>query len=174
MASLVFLPEYYALANRNLCLEKSTVAGLPCITRLLTGRVATIQTLLFARTLPVVFFHCLFIELEITIVRALTLQFGKSDEHLYRNCQKFLTLNELYKSKQSTAAWKNWCGCLKRDLPLTKYLLHKAAVTSTANLLISVELHMVTRVRTMERLYEKTVPFFCHAEERIERNSLTW
>ena len=99
------------------------VAGLPCITRLLTGRVATFQTLLFARTLPVVFLHWLFIELKITIVRALILQ-SENPMNTIPN-----TLRTVQKQNRAQPHGKNWCGCLKRDLPLTKTLLHKAAVT---------------------------------------------
>ena len=100
------------------------MAGLPCITRLLTGRVATFQTLLFARTLPVVFLHWLFIELEITIVRALILQ-SENPMNTIPN-----TLRTVQKQNRAQPHGKNWCGCLKRDLPLTKTLLHKAAVTT--------------------------------------------
>ena len=99
------------------------MAGLPSITRLLTGRVATFQTLLFARTLPVVFPHWLFIELEITIVRALILQ-SENPMNTIPN-----TLRTVQKQNRAQPHGKNWCGCLKRDLPLTKTLLHKAAVT---------------------------------------------
>ena len=105
--------------------EGKTVAGLPCITRLLTGRVATFQTLLFARTLLVVFPHWLFIELEITIVRALILQ-SENPMNTIPN-----TLRTVQKQNRAQPHGKNWCGCLKRDLPLTKTLLHKAAVTKT-------------------------------------------
>ena len=99
------------------------MAGLPCITRLLTGRVATFQTLLFARTLPVVFLHWLFIELEITIVRALILQ-SENPMNTIPN-----TLRTVQKQNRAQPHGKNWSGYLKRDLPLTKTLLHKAAVT---------------------------------------------
>ena len=99
------------------------MAGLPCITRLLTGRVATFQTLLFERTLLVVFPHWLFIELEITIVRALILQ-SENPMNTIPN-----TLRTAQKQNRAQPHGKNWCGCLKRDLPLTKTLLHKAAVT---------------------------------------------
>ena len=111
------------IAFDSLYCTKTAVAGLPCITRLLTGRVATFQTLLFARTLPVVFLHWLFIELEITIVRALILQ-SENPMNTIPN-----TLRTVQKQNRAQPHGKNWCGCLKRDLPLTKTLLHKAAVT---------------------------------------------